>query len=164
MSIAKVQRFNADEVWQAIKHPAKVAIAIMATPDDKYNPIVLEWFTRTSSEPFMFAISIGHTRYSYECMQETSAFNLVFPTPAQKELVLLAGTQSGRETDKLQSSGVAWFKGRYTGLPVISDAAATFECELVTQIRSGDHTIYVGQVKYAWLNDGAKVILSEQLK
>ncbi len=35
---------------------------------------------------------------------------------------------------------------------MLKDAVACFECEIATQIRSGDHTIYIGEVHYSWEN------------
>ena len=40
--------------------PAKVVLAVTQKPDGGYNLITLEWFMRTSIQPPMFAISIGH--------------------------------------------------------------------------------------------------------
>ena len=54
------------EAVKFIKHPAKVAIAVVKCSEDKFNLITIEWFMRTSLKPPMFAISIGHSRFSYE--------------------------------------------------------------------------------------------------
>jgi flavin reductase (DIM6/NTAB) family NADH-FMN oxidoreductase RutF len=46
--------------------------------------------------------------------------------------------------------------GKLQKLPVLKDAAAVFECEVVTQVKSGDHTIFVGEVKYSWSDPEAE--------
>lgn len=147
-----MKRVNFDEALAVIKNPQKVAIAFVQSEKNKYNAITLEWFMRTSIDPPMFAISVGHTRFSYKCLQEFRKFNLCFPGKEEREFVILSGTKSGREVDKLAAIEGEWFKGRYAGLPVLKKAAACFECDLITQVSSGDHTIYVGQVKYSWID------------
>jgi len=157
-----MQRLEINKVVQKVKHPQKVAVAIVQIEPEKYNSITLEWFMRTSIDPVMFAISIGHTRFSYNCLQEYRVFNLCLPGVDLADFVRLSGTKSGSEVDKLKTIEGKWFKGRFAGLPILKDAAANFECEVITQVKSGDHTIYVGKVKYAWLGD-AKPLTVEEL-
>jgi flavin reductase (DIM6/NTAB) family NADH-FMN oxidoreductase RutF len=68
------------------------------------------------------------------------------------ETAKLAGSKSGRDIDKFEISGEEWFVGRFRKLPILRKAVANFECEIVTQVKSGDHTIYVGEVKHSWIN------------
>jgi flavin reductase (DIM6/NTAB) family NADH-FMN oxidoreductase RutF len=147
-----MNRVDFVEAVKQVKNPAKVTLAIMKTPAGKYNMITLEWFMRTSIQPAMFAISIGHTRYSYECLQQADSFNLCFPSSQMVETAKLAGSKSGRDIDKFEISGEEWFVGRFRKLPILRKAVANFECEIVTQVKSGDHTIYVGEVKHSWIN------------
>jgi flavin reductase (DIM6/NTAB) family NADH-FMN oxidoreductase RutF len=130
--------------------PAKVALAVTQKPDGQFNLITIEWFMRTSIQPPMFAISIGHTRYSHDCLEENRFFNLVFPAPEMKSLLTLCGSNSGRDMDKFTAGEVKFINGKLHKLPVLTGAIAVFECEVTSQVRSGDHTIYIGQVHYSW--------------
>ncbi|HHE38801.1 MAG TPA: flavin reductase family protein [Candidatus Cloacimonetes bacterium] len=158
-----MERVKYNEAIKKIKNPAKIAIAVVKDKNGKANLITLEWYMRTSIKPPMLAISIGHTRYSYECLQNFRYFNLCFPSREMNNETLLCGTKSGRDTDKLQVTKLEWFKGRLAQLPIIKDAVANFECEVVTQVRSGDHTIFVGEVKHSWVNEGKEVLLFQDL-
>ena len=155
---------NFQKVISFTKHPAKVALAITKDVKGKVNLMTMEWFMRTSIKPPMLAISVGHTRYSHECLQNFRYFNLCIPSKDMVEEVKLCGTQSGRDIDKLKVTKLDWFKGRLCQLPILRDAVANFECEITTQIRSGDHTIYVGEVKYSWLNEDKKILTYKDLK
>ncbi|MDZ4183276.1 MAG: flavin reductase family protein [Candidatus Cloacimonadaceae bacterium] len=139
--------------------PAKVALAVTQKPDGTYNLITLEWFMRTSIQPPMFAISVGLSRYSHDCLQENRFFNLVFPSVEMKPLASLSGSNSGKEVDKFIEGKVSHIPGKLSKLPILTDAVANFECEVVTQVRSGDHTIFVGQVKYCWLNEDKELLV-----
>jgi len=145
------------KVNQASKHPAKVALAIVKDKNDKYNMITLEWFMRTSIKPPMFAISIGHTRYSHECLQDVRFFNLCLPSKEMAKVSKICGSKSGRDIDKFEETGVEWFAGRLAKLPILKDAKANFECKIITQVRSGDHTIFVGEVKHSWVDEEKEV-------
>jgi flavin reductase (DIM6/NTAB) family NADH-FMN oxidoreductase RutF len=142
-----------------VKSPSKVALAIMETPDGRYNLITLEWFMRTSIEPPMLAISIGLTRYSHECLQQAKYFSLCIPSEEMREETMFCGTVSGREVNKLDEIGEEWFQGKLDKIPILKNAAANFECEIVTQVRSGDHTIFVGEVKHSWKEEDKKMLL-----
>ncbi|MBC8385736.1 MAG: flavin reductase family protein [Candidatus Cloacimonetes bacterium] len=158
-----MERVKYNEALKKIKKPAKIAIAVVNDKNNKANLITLEWFMRTSIDPPMFAISIGHTRYSYECLQNFRFFNLCFPSREMRNEALICGTKSGREMDKLIETKLEWFKGRLARLPIIKNAVANFECEVVTQVKSGDHTIFVGDVKHSWLDTDKEVLCYKDL-
>ena len=159
----RTQPTDYETAHRQTKHPARVAVAVVQSADGTPNMITLEWFMRTSITPPMLAISVGHARHSHTCLQQNRHFNLVLPSPQQADLARMCGSMSGAQVDKFESTGVRWFKGRLAGLPVIQGAAAVFECEVVTQVRSGDHTIYVGEVKHSWHTPGLPALTVKEL-
>lgn len=136
----------------------RVALAVVELPDGKVNVITLEWFMKTSIRPPMFAISVGHERYSHVALQENRHFNLVIPSTEMREDVIFCGTKSGRDFDKIQERNMKTIIGKYKKLPILEDAVANFECKLVTQVNSGDHTIFVGEVKYSWVDESKEIL------
>ncbi|MDQ6666499.1 MAG: flavin reductase family protein [Acidobacteriota bacterium] len=48
---------------------------------------------------------------------------------------------------------VAWLAGE-TGIPLIPEVLATFECSIVRAIDAGDHTILIGEVVHARRGEG----------
>jgi flavin reductase (DIM6/NTAB) family NADH-FMN oxidoreductase RutF len=140
------------KVLKATKAPFLPAIIVCCDKNGKSNPITVEWYMRTSIQPPMFAISIGNDRYSYQCLQECRKFNIVLCSKDFGDAVKLFGSKSGKDTDKIKDSGLKTFKGKL-GLEIFEDSRAAYECETVTQVKSGDHTIFVGEVKYSWLNE-----------
>jgi|SRR5690554_422786 flavin reductase (DIM6/NTAB) family NADH-FMN oxidoreductase RutF len=145
-------------VIQYIRDPVKIALAIVRDHAGKHNAIALEWYMRTSIEPPMFAVSIGHSRYSHECLEAFRYFNLCFPSPELRKAVKLCGSLSGRDIDKFTECRFNYFPGKLARLPVIRDAAANFECAVISQLRSGDHTIFTGEIKYAWYDQSKRVM------
>ncbi len=149
------------DVNSFIRKNSKVALVVSEKPEGGYNIITVEWFTRTSIQPPMFAISIGHNRFTYECLEENRFFNLVFPSTEQKDLLKLCGSQSGRDLDKFAEGNVKHIPGKLNKLPVLIDAIVNMECNIVSQIRSGDHTVYIGQVHKLWLDKDKELFFYE---
>lgn len=135
-----------------ISRPSRLALAVSKPIDGKPNIITLGWFMRTSIKPPMFAISVGHTRYSHDLLAENRHFVLAIPSIDMAEITMKCGLQSGRKINKIEEFKISTRKGKLTDIPLLSDAVVNFECKTVTQVRSGDHTIFVGEVKYAWQN------------
>ena len=147
-----------------IKHPAKIAI-ISSKCEKKINLITVERLMRTSINPPMFAVSIGHNRYTHNCMEQNRYFNICFPSKEMQYIALLTGTKSGKDINKLsQISPQEYFMGRFRRLPIFKNAVANFECETISQITSGDHTIYIGKVKYSWLNEEKELLLYKDIE
>ncbi len=100
----------------------------------------------------MMAISIGRTRYSLEAIRQAGEFVISFPSSAMATEAVLFGTKSGRDLDKLAESGVKTQPAAKIDGVLLADAAANFECRLVSELDTGDHVLLVGQVVAAHLN------------
>ncbi len=141
-----------------ISRPQRIGLAVTRDENGRIDIITLAWFMETSIKPPMYAISIGNTRYSYENLQKYRKFVLAIPSQKMAEQSLKCGTTSGRNIDKIKEFQIKVQKGRYSDIPILADAVANFECEIITQIQTGDHTIFVGQVKYSWVNEDKSFI------
>ena len=136
----------------------RVALAVVELPDASANVITLEWFMKTSIKLPLFAISVGHERFSHPALQENRYFNLVIPSTEMREDVIYFGTKSGRDLNKLKERKIDFIPGKYRKLPILKDAVANFECKIITQVNSGDHTIFVGEVKYSWVDETKEIL------
>jgi flavin reductase (DIM6/NTAB) family NADH-FMN oxidoreductase RutF len=137
------------------KYPEQVAIALARDPQGKCNPITLGWTMLTSHEPPMMAISVGLTRYSLEAIRQSREFVLCFPSSEMAEQTLLFGTKSGRDLDKLAAVGAATQPATKIDGVLLADAVANFECRVVSEVQTGDHVIFVGEVVAAHVNEDA---------
>ncbi len=136
-----------------MNRPSRIALAVSKSTNSEPNIITLGWFMRTSIKPPMFAISVGLTRYSYQILWDNRKFVLAFPSTKMAKQTLRCGTQSGKNVNKIQEFNIKTAKGKLSEIPILTDAVANFECKTTSQIRSGDHTIFIGEVKYSWINE-----------
>ena len=69
----------------------------------------------------------------------------------------LFGTKSGRELDKLAAAGCRTEPATTIDGVLLADAVANFECRLVSELQTGDHVIFVGQVLAAHMHQDPTV-------
>ena len=133
--------------------PQELVIGIAKDPQGKYNPIALGWMTRTSHAPPMLAVSIGLTRYSLEAFRHAGEFVVAFPAEGQADETMLYGTRSGRDCDKLALADAKTQPAAKIDCVLLAEAAANFECKLVSEHLTGDHVIFVGEVVCSHVNE-----------
>ncbi len=137
----------------ALKYPEQVVIAIAKDPQGKDNPITLGWTMIVSHDPPMMAVSIGKTRYSLEAFRSAGEFVIAFPSEHQQEETLLYGTKSGRDLDKLGAAGAVTQIAKEIDCVLLADAVANFECRIVSELATGDHVVFVGQIVRSHRNE-----------
>jgi flavin reductase (DIM6/NTAB) family NADH-FMN oxidoreductase RutF len=101
------------------------------------------WAMPASFDPPLLVLAASPRNASYPLLRAGGGFALSVLRQGQLELARRFGTRSGRDGDKL--AGVDWQPAR-GGAPVLSDALAHFECELIECRPAGDHDLVVGRV------------------
>lgn len=139
------------------KYPEQVVFAVSADEEGRADIIVLGWAMPTSGEPPMWAISVGHTRYSHELISKGGEFVLCFPNAKMTEEMLFCGSNSGRDVDKIAGTGLQVKPAAKVKPPLIEGCAACFECIVEGRLETGDHTIFAGRVVASHVADDASV-------
>lgn len=122
------------------------AVLVTARHKNKDNIITLCWWTRTSFEPELYLISVGHTRYSHELIASSGRFAINFlPFELSKD-VLFCGTHSGRDVEKFEETSLTKEECEKIDCPRIKEALSFVECKVVSSFETGDHTVFVGKV------------------
>ena len=119
------------------------------------NAITLGWVMSTSHEPPMMAFSVGVQRYSLGVLREANECVIAYPSELQTKETLLFGTKSGRDTDKLELSGVSTSPAKVIDCVLMDDAVANFECKLTGEFETGDHVIFAGEIVADHVNPDA---------
>jgi flavin reductase (DIM6/NTAB) family NADH-FMN oxidoreductase RutF len=110
---------------------------------ERRDAFTAAWVMQVSYDPLLLAVSVNPDNASHAILQASGGFAVSVLKGGQLELARHFGTRSGRGQDKL--AGVAWSPG-HKGAPVLQEALAYFECELVNRTPAGDHEIAVGRV------------------
>lgn len=126
--------------------PYPYTLVVTVDKEGKPNAMGVSWWTFTSLEPPMIAVSIGHDRYTHECITHNREFVLCFPSEHQASSAWLCGTKSGRQVDKLKEAGFTATPSMHIKPPLIEGSTAAFECKVEGELECSDHTLYNGKV------------------
>ena len=133
--------------------PRELVVAIARDSDGKCNPIALGFVMSTSIQPPMLAVSIVPTHHTAGAIRHSREFVVALPSEDQADETMLYGTKSGRDCDKLALADAKTEPASRIDCVLLSDAAANFECRLVTEMATGDHVIFVGEVVCAHVSE-----------
>lgn len=129
-----------------LSSPYPYSLVVTVNKEGKPNIIGVAWWTFTSVQPPMMAISIGHPRYTHECLENNKEFVLCLPSEEQAKAAWLCGTKSGRAVDKFAAGGFKTVPANAVKPPIIEGSTAAYECKVVEEIECGDHTLYSAQI------------------
>ncbi|MBP7829810.1 MAG: flavin reductase family protein [Kiritimatiellae bacterium] len=144
-------------VEQALKrkYPEPVVLVTTRDADGKANVMAAAWVCFASSEPWMFLLGIDAEARTYEVIVQTRQFVVAFPHEGMARETLFAGTHHGHGIDKFKETGLAMQDAAAVRAPLLADAIANFECELVEIYQPGDCPLVAGKVVAAHVNPDA---------
>lgn len=105
------------------------------------NAFTAAWVMQVSFDPLLLALSINPHHSSYELLRQGRAFSVNVLRKGQLEVAAHFGQPAA--AGKLTAT--EWTTGR-TGVPLLREALAWFECELVDEHPAGDHVLVLGRV------------------
>jgi flavin reductase (DIM6/NTAB) family NADH-FMN oxidoreductase RutF len=140
----------------AMKRKYPEWIVLVATVDEAGTPDVMPagWAMVASHNPPMFAIGVGHGRYTHALIRGQREFVIAFPGPGLEEAISYTGSCSGRDVvDKVARSGLRLLAANHVQPPLLGGCVVNLECELAGELEAGDHTIFVGRVVAAHVEE-----------
>jgi len=120
----------------------------------KPNIMTLAWAMPISRDPPLLLIGMVPQRYSHELIVGLKEFVVNIPTMDIIKETLFCGKRTGREHDKFAETGLTPLPAKMIRSPIIKECVAHLECKLHQQITMGDHTLFVGEVLTAYVNEG----------
>ncbi len=124
----------------------------------KDNIIVLDWHMPLSFDPFLYAISIGKKRFSLDLIKKSKVFAVNFMPLHLEEDVLFCGRNSGEHLDKFKETNLTKEEAKKIECPRIKQALAYLECEVIQEVETGDHILFIGKVLNSDENNKGKRI------
>ena len=110
---------------------------------DRINGMTASWVSQVSLSPLLLMVSIAPARYTHDLIKESGVFAVNVLTTEQVDLGKRFGLQSGRRVDKF--AGLDYLTAA-TGSPILPQAYAFFDVQVVDTFPAGDHTLFVGKV------------------
>ncbi|MBS7628038.1 flavin reductase family protein [Candidatus Bathyarchaeota archaeon] len=138
----------------ALVGPKPTVLVTCRSHEGRTNIITVAAVTVASHDPPMFLVSIKENRFSHNLIKETGEFVINVPTARLIEATKLCGTVSGRDVDKFREAHLTMESCRFVSAPMIRECPINIECKVIASIKPGTHTLFVGQVVAAHVEDG----------
>jgi flavin reductase (DIM6/NTAB) family NADH-FMN oxidoreductase RutF len=135
------------------KYPEWIVLIVTVAADGAVNVMPAGWSMFASHDPPLYAVSVAPSRHTHALLREAGEFTVVFPGPDMGSAVRHCGTRSGCEVDKIREAGLRLRQARRVRSPLLEDAVANLECRMVAQLETGDHTIFIGEIVAAHVED-----------
>ena len=113
------------------------------TKDGQIAAATVNWVTQASFEPPLVAVGVKADSSAHGVIKNAKAFALNVLGKGQQGLAFTFFKPAQRDGNQI--SGQPYRKGE-TGAPILENAPAFVECNLIDTIEKGDHSVFVGQV------------------
>lgn len=146
-------KISKDEFRAALGRFAS-GVTIVTTKDDKnfLHGITVSAFCSVSLDPPLILVCIDKNAGSHDAFEQSSAFVVNILRADQQYLSdRFASYLPDKFADVKYRSGIE-------SLPVLEDALVNLECRLVNAHDNGDHTIFVGEILVATVNEGKPLV------
>lgn len=110
---------------------------------DEVNGMTANWLTQCSFEPRMVALAVEAESHTMTNIRASKVFSVNLVAEADTRLIEQFVEPQERAGNKL---GGIDFRTATTGCPILEQALAWIECEVVQTVMTGDHELVVGRV------------------
>ena len=117
---------------------------------DEINGFTASWVTQGSFTPPLVVMAVRAEGASHEIISKTNKFSLNVLKSDQKDLAALFFKPQKALGGRFET---VEFKLGELGLPILKNSVGGLECMVKGNISHGDHTVFVGEVISAYLNN-----------
>lgn len=130
--------------------PNALALIGSASPDGTRNAMTASWITQLATEPVLIGVGIDSTALTHRLVTESQAFSVNLWRSDDTRPFVKFSKPAVDDGATLNSRAV---HSAETGAPVFDDALAWLDCRVRHTLGLGTHTLFVGEVVDAALND-----------
>ena len=134
------------ELYRNLMRQQAGAVALIATgrPGARTGMAATAVCSLTDTPPALL-VCVNQTASAHDIIADTGAFSVNLLSPAQKDLVgVFSGRTGLKGEDRFDD---ALWQTLVTGAPILKEALASFDCEVVDAKTVSTHTIYIGEVR-----------------
>jgi flavin reductase (DIM6/NTAB) family NADH-FMN oxidoreductase RutF len=120
-----------------------------------HNVMPAAFVTPLSIDPPLIGLAVHPARHTHDMIKFSEEFALNIPTLALLHHVQYLGSVSGNELNKLELTRLPTFRARRVEAPLLEGCCGWIECGVEDAYRIGDHTLFVGKVAAASVEQDA---------
>lgn len=126
-------------------------VLVTSAHQGKRNVMAAAWSMPLDFSPPKITVVIDKATFTRGLIEASGVFALNVPVAEMASQVLLAGSSSGRETDKFMSLGLSVFPSSIISVPLIAGCAAWLECRVLPENAIQEkYDLFVAEVVAAW--------------
>ncbi|TLM98476.1 MAG: flavin reductase family protein, partial [Actinobacteria bacterium] len=110
------------------------------------NVMAVAWINVVSSTPPTVAMGIRESRATLELIRETGTFSVNVATASMADVVDYCGMATGRNADKIGTSGLTLAPGAVISTPVIEQCPVNLECRVTEEVVVGSYVVILGEI------------------
>jgi len=137
---------NREDLYPSILVSVRASIDLLGKPSVKDMLSVVDWHMPASITPMRYAISIRSDDSMRRMISKAGNFVVNFMGREQRSIVLSCENQDSMFIDLFEFLGITKTDSEKIESPRIREAKAVLECEVIQELDSGDHTIFLGRV------------------
>ena len=134
---------DADSKKTALRMIPYGIYVLTANGDEGPTAATVNWVTQTSFDPPLIVIGVKADSHTYAAVKQAGKFALNMLGKGQQGQAF--GFFKPSEVDGNMISGEPFHEGS-SGAPVLDNAPAHVECEVVEIVERGDHHVVIGEV------------------
>ena len=133
---------------------------VTVTAGGEEHGMTANWVTQAAFEPPMIVISVENTSKTIGMIRDAHYFGVSLLAAGQRDLAGKLGRSSDQAPHKLK--GIRTKPAPVSKTPVLADALGWVECRAVASLPAGDHTVVLGEVVDAGVENAAAQPLTLQ--
>ena len=143
-----------DELVNTVTWKIPNALALVGSrAGDERNAMTTSWITQLSMEPVLIGVGVDNNAVTHRLIATGGSFTVNLWDAEDTRVFVKYSKPATYENGELNGRPVA---EAVTGAPVFGEALAWLDCEVRHTLLLGTHTLFVGEVVAAALNDDTK--------
>jgi flavin reductase (DIM6/NTAB) family NADH-FMN oxidoreductase RutF len=140
-----------DELLNRVTWKIPNALALVGSrAGDERNAMTTSWITQLSMEPVLIGVGVDNSAVTHRLIRDGGSFSVNLWNAEDTRVFVKFSKPAVDDGSTLNGRAV---RAATTGAPVFEEAVAWLDCEVRHTLDLGTHTLFVGEVVDAALND-----------
>ncbi|MGZ0217485.1 MAG: flavin reductase family protein [Acidimicrobiales bacterium] len=143
-----------DELINRVTWKIPNALALVGSrAGDERNAMTTSWISQLSMEPVLIGIGVDNSAVTHRLIADGRCFTVNFWDSNDTRVFVKFSKPASYEDGTLNGRAVS---EAATGAPVFDEAIAWMDCEVRQSVDLGTHTLFIGELVAAAINDDEK--------
>jgi flavin reductase (DIM6/NTAB) family NADH-FMN oxidoreductase RutF len=140
-----------DELINRVTWKIPNALALVGSRSgEEWNAMTTSWITQLSMEPVLIGIGVDNSAVTHRLIDQGGSFTVNLWSPEDTKVFVKFSKPAKKEGSTLNGRAV---REATTGAPIFDEALAWMDCEVRHRLDLGTHTLFVGEIVDAGIND-----------